>query len=277
MHVDTEFSLPEGPKHLPAGRKAQIVAYVNSVDEVTVASLASEFGVSQYTIRRDLDELDRLGFLIRTYGGAVSALSTAVPDSGFDIRVRTQARSKDRIGYLASRLVVDNTAIIINSGTTTLAMVRHLKDHRDLTVTTNNLRLPMEIDERTCRELHVLGGQARLISQATLGPVSLRIQDPDDIDIWCHTAFIGVGALSSSFGYSTSNPREAAMMAEMMERAQRVVVLADATKFNVELFAKIGPLSVADVLVTEEVPPAALADALADSGVEVITGEPTSS
>lgn len=260
-------------KLLPAGRKAQIVAYVNSVDEATVAKLAEQFSVSQYTIRRDLDELDRQGFLIRTHGGAVSALATAVPDSGFDIRLRTQARAKDHIGQLASRLVEDNTAIIINSGTTALSLARNLVDHRDLTVVTNNLRLPMEINEDACRELHLFGGQIRLLSQATLGPVSLRVRDLDDIPIWCQTAFIGVGAVSSSFGYSTSNPREAAMMAEMMDAAQTVVILADSCKFEEGLFARIAPLAAANILVSETAPPPALQAALDEAEVQVIYDE----
>lgn len=259
-----------GARRLPAGRKAELAAYVAEVGEVTVAQLAERFDVSADTIRRDLDRLDADGVVIRTHGGAVHPSGFAKPDSALDLRLRLQSRAKEAIGALAATLVEDNTAILINSGTTALALVRELRNHRELTIATNNLRLPAEIHPEVCRDLYMFGGTVRFVSQATVGPVSFR-QPEGELDVRCDLALIGVGALAVDQGLSTSNLAEASMMSSMIRRAERVAILADSSKFDRRLFARIADLGVADYLVTEKAPTGDLARALADGGVEVLT------
>lgn len=268
-----EHSGASSPKRLPATRKAELVAYANETGEVTVQELADRFNVSVDTIRRDLDQLDSEGKLIRTHGGALSPSSFPKPDSGLDLRLRVQAEAKNTIGRLASALVSDNSSIMINSGTTSLALVRHLAAHTDLTIATNNLRLPGEIRQEIIRDLYVFGGSARLISQATVGPIVLHTPDGrSEVDIACDIAFIGVGAVSVEQGFSTSNLGEAAMMAAMMKGAARVAIMADSSKFGQRLFAKVADLSGADYLITERYPEPHLAAALAEADVKVIAG-----
>lgn len=258
-------------RRLPAGRKAELAAYVSEAGEVTVARLAEHFDVSPDTIRRDLDQLDADGVLIRTHGGAVSLTANPRPDTGLDVRLRLRADAKDVIGQLAATLVEDNAALMVNGGTTTLALARHLRDRRDLTIATNSLRLPAEISPQSVRDLYVFGGTVRLSAQATVGPVGIPMSvSGGDLDIRCDLAFVGVGAVSQDSGYSTSNLSEASMMSEMMSRASRVAVLADSSKFGRRLFAQIAELDRADYLVTEVAPPDALQDALDKAGVQVL-------
>lgn len=262
---------PGGPRRLPAGRKAELAAFVADVGEVTVAQLAERFAVSPDTIRRDLDRLDADGVVIRTHGGAVSPSGFARPDSELDVRERLQTEAKDQIGALAAGLVEDNSAIVINSGTTALALVRHLRDHRELTIATNNLRLPSEIRPDVCRDLYLFGGTVRFVSQSIVGPVNFRAtENQSEVEIRSDIAFIGVGAISADQGISTSNLAEAAMMASMMSHSALVAVLADSSKFERHLFARIGPLSACDVLVTEKAPTGSLARALERAEVRVL-------
>jgi DeoR/GlpR family transcriptional regulator of sugar metabolism len=266
-------SLPEstGPRRLPAGRKAELAAYVAEAGEVTVARLAEHFEVSADTIRRDLDQLDADGVLIRTHGGAMGKVALQRPDADLDVRIRLRADAKDTIGRLASTLVEDNATLMVYGGTTTLALARHLRGRRALTIATNSLRLPAEIPPKVIHDLYVFGGQVRLNAQATVGPVAIPTSTGDgDLSIQCDLAFIGVGAVSAESGYSTSSIAEAAMMNQMMDRASRVVVLADSSKFGRRLFAQIAELGRADFLVTETAPPAALATALDHAGVRVL-------
>lgn len=261
-----------GPRRLPAGRKADLAAYVSKVGEITVAKLAERFDVSLDTIRRDLDQLDADGVLIRTHGGALSPSAQPRPDTGLDVRSRVQTVAKDRIGALAAGLVEDRSAILINAGTTTLAVARHLQDHRDLTVATNNLLLPSEIPPAAIRDLYLLGGAVRISAQATVGPVVFAESlNGNEVEIQCDLALITVGAVATGAGYSTSNLGEAAMMREMMERATRVAVLADSSKFGRRLFAQVADLGRADFLVTDAMPPPELADELAQGNVTVLT------
>ena len=275
MHMSASTELDaegEGSaRRLPAGRKAELAAHVAEMGQVTVARLAKRFDVSADTIRRDLDQLDADGVLIRTHGGAVSLTSFPRPDTGLDVRARVQASAKDRIGTLAASIVPDGSSLLINAGTTTLALVRHLGDHRDLTIATNSLAIPAEISPKAMRDLYVFGGAVRLSAQATVGPIAFpQLPSRSEVDIHCDIALICVGAVSHDSGYSTSNLGEAAMMNEMMGRAARVAVLADSTKFGRRLFAQVAELGRADWFITDTAPPEDLAEALRLAGVEVL-------
>lgn len=259
-------------KRLPAGRKADLIGYVNREGQVTVAKLAKHFGVSTDTIRRDLDTLDSDGLLLRTHGGAVSMAAGTRPDTDLDLRLHVQAAAKEAIGRLAADLIEEGSVIMLNGGSTTLSVARHLRKGSNLTIATNNLRIPAEISPAVFRDLYLFGGQVRAVSQTTAGPVSLPLgSGGGDIEVQCDIAFIGVGAVSVSGGYHTSNIGDAAMIAEMMSRSSRVAVLADSTKFDRTLFARVAPLSAADYFVTDMEPPRELAAALRESRVKIIT------
>ncbi|WP_051807266.1 DeoR/GlpR family DNA-binding transcription regulator [Actinoplanes subtropicus] len=268
MSVDKD----DRQRHLPAGRKAQLAAYVAETGQVTVSELAERFGVSIDTVRRDLDQLAADGSLVRTYGGAVS-LSTVsrTTDRAVDQRLTVQEQEKEKIAALAAALVEDGSTIMINGGTTTLALARNLGQHRDLTVATNNLLLPGALPPSAVRDIYVFGGAVRALTLATIGPVSFRATTGADLDISCDLALIGVGAVSADAGYTTSNLAEAAMMQEMISRAARVAILADSSKFGRRLFAQVSELGAADYLITDTAPPPDLRDALAASGVELLT------
>ncbi|VEG29438.1 DeoR/GlpR family DNA-binding transcription regulator [Actinomyces howellii] len=258
---------------LPAGRKAQVASYVNRLGQVTVTALAAHFEVSPDTIRRDLDQLDSEGLLIRMHGGAMSTSALPWHDTPLSDRARLQASQKDRIGQVAADLVQDGNVLFVNGGTTALALVHHLSERSELIIATNNLSLPAEISAEACRDVYVIGGHVRLSGQVTIGPVAFAsaISGVEN-DIHVDLALIGVGAVDGE-GFSTSNLDEAAMLAQMAARARRVAVLADSTKLDRRLFAAIGPLSMADYLVTNEDPAPRLAAALAEHGVEVLTPE----
>lgn len=259
-------------RHLPAGRRADLADYVSASGQVTVAMLAERYGVSIDTIRRDLDQLDAEGVLVRTHGGAVSATTTPRTDRGLDVRLHMQAEEKERIAEVAASLIPDGAVIMLNAGTTTLAVARHLRNHRELTIATNNLRIPAEISPKVFRDLYVFGGSVRSITQATTGPISLKVSaGGGEIDLQCDLALIAVGAVSPVGGYSTSNLGDAAMMAEMMSRASRVAVLADSSKFGRRLFAQVADLGRADYFITDAAPPAELEEALRQNDVEILT------
>mgnify|MGYP000556427126 CR=1 FL=1 len=103
----------DAASRLPASRKAEVAAYVNRLGQVTVSALAERFGVSADTIRRDLDQLDSDGQLIRTHGGAMSTSAVPWHDTSLDDRSRLQAAQKDTIGRLTSDLVVDGNVLFI--------------------------------------------------------------------------------------------------------------------------------------------------------------------
>ena len=261
----------ERQRRLPAGRKAQLAAYVADTGQVTVGELAERFGVSIDTVRRDLDQLSADGVLVRTYGGAVSLSTIPRTDSAVDQRLTQQEDEKEKIAALAAALVQDGSTIMINGGTTTLALARSLRQHRDLTVATNNLLVPAALPPTAIRDIYVFGGAVRSLTLATIGPVSFRAGSGAELDVSCDLALIGVGAVAADAGYMTSNLAEAAMMQEMISRAARVAILADSSKFGRRLFAQVSELGSADYLITDAMPPPDLRDALTANAVELIT------
>lgn len=260
-----------GSRHLPAGRRAALLEFLGTTGQLTVAQLSERFDVSIDTIRRDLDLLDAEGLLVRTHGGAVSVAAHPRSDRAMDVRMRMQTQEKEAIAEVAARLVPDGAVVMLNGGTTTLAVVRHLSDHRELTIATNNLRIPSEVPTKAVRDLYVFGGAVRTVAQTTTGPVSFQLTPGgEQLEVQADLAIIGVGAVSAT-GYSTSNLGDAAMMAEMMSHASRVAILADSTKFGRRLFAQIAELGRADWFVSEVEPGPELAAALRAAHVEILT------
>lgn len=263
------------PPRLPARRKDELAAYVNKVGEVTVAELAEQFDVSVDTARRDLDELAAGGVLKRTHGGAVRNASLSRAETPFPDRMRVHGAAKRRIGELAVTLIEDGQTILLNAGTTTLAVLPHLAGRRNLTVVTNNLSAPVEVPPECARDVYLLGGNVRRGSQVTVGPVEFPGTDGHRSHrIRADIALISIGGVAEDLGYSTSNLYEARMMFEMMQSSQLVVVLADASKFDRTMFAQVAELSAADVLITDGPVPDHLAEALAAAQVRVmVAGE----
>ncbi|HTW09076.1 MAG TPA: DeoR/GlpR family DNA-binding transcription regulator [Acidimicrobiales bacterium] len=259
---------------LPARRRADLVKFVEEHGHATVSVLAEALDVSGDTVRRDLQYLDQQGVLVRSFGGVARRDELARFDPPFLARTRANSDAKAAIGRLAATLVSDRQTLIINGGTTTLALARALKGKKDLTVVTNNLHLPDNIPADAVSQLHILGGQFRMRSFATLGPIELPDAQGGRTHVFhADLAFIGVGGVSEEGGFTGGDLRESSAIRHMMERAERVVVLADSSKFGRTAFAHIGPLSVADVIITETAPSAAVRAALTESGVDLLVPE----
>lgn len=260
----------EAPRtaHLPARRRADLVAFIQERGQATITELAEAFAVSVDTVRRDLDQLASRGLVARTHGGAVPSGELATADVPMADRLNERREAKEAIAGTAAELVRDNETLIVNGGTTALAAVSALGGSRGLTLLTNNLRVPGVIPPRAVQDVFVLGGNCRTSSLVTIGPVRF----PDLAGVNADTALIAVGGVAES-GLSVSNIPEAQMIKEMMDAAQRVVVLADSSKFDRRSLALICPLARIDTLVTDQSPGEPLAGALEKAGVTVVVPE----
>jgi len=260
---------------LPALRKDEVVAYVAEMGEVTVTELARRFGVSADTVRRDLDELAAVGRLKRTHGGALRNDPLSSMEISLTERLSVHDTAKSRIGEVAATLVEDGQTLLLNGGTTTLAVLPHLAQRRNLTLVTNNLWAPGRVPRECARDVYLIGGTVRLTAQVTLGPVEFAgASGSSSHRIHADIALVSVGGVAPGMGYSTSNLQEARMLCEMMSSSRQVVVLADRSKFGTRTFAQIAPLDAADIVVTDPPVDAEVAEALAMAGVTVMaTGD----
>lgn len=254
---------------LPAGRREQIATLAAASPAVSVRALAARFGVSSDTVRRDLDQLAAEGRLVRTHGGAMGLATTQGTD-GPNFLDTALTPAKSEVGALAARLVADGAVLMINAGATPVAAVRALRGRSDLTIVTNNLLIPPAIPPGSCRSMYVLGGEVRLEGQSTVGSVSRQLAG-SGLDVRADLALISVGGVTVERGYSVADLPEATMMHEMLARAAKVAVLADASKFGRQLFANVAELGEADYFISDVEPPGELRAALLAQGVEIMT------
>jgi len=266
--------MPNRAPRLPARRKDELAAFVAESGQVTVNELAEHFDVSVDTVRRDLDELAAEGRVKRTHGGAVRTSPLSRTETSFVDRMNVEDEAKNRIGEAAAALIQDGQTILLNGGTTALALLPHLAARRNLTLVTNNLWAPGKLPAECVRDVYLLGGTVRMTSQVTLGPVEFAgTSGSRSHRIHADVALISVGGVAAGLGYSTSNLQEARMMFEMMQSSRQVVVLADHSKFARSTFAQVADLEVADILVTDRAPDDETAEALAAAEVRVLVAE----
>jgi DeoR family transcriptional regulator of aga operon len=210
---------------------------------VTVADLAGELRVSDATVRRDLQALGEQRLLERSHGGAV-AHGTA---HELPVRYRTgRSDEKRRIARAAAELVTDGIAIALTGGTTTTEVARMLVARQDLTVVTNALNIAVELAVRPDLKLIVTGGVARSASYELVGSLA----DATLRGLYVDLAFVGVDGVDAERGLTTQNEVEATTNRALMARANRTVVVADASKLGRVAFAQIAGIGDADELIT---------------------------
>ncbi|MHB1782017.1 MAG: DeoR/GlpR family DNA-binding transcription regulator [Acidimicrobiales bacterium] len=183
----------------------------------------------------------------------------------FVSRVAMNGAAKERIGIAAAQYVLSSQSVLINGGTTTLAAVRAFGGKHDLTVVTNNLRVPMELPHGVTRDVYLLGGSCLLPLMCTIGPVGFAGTGSISVDV----ALIGVGGVAAA-GPSTSRLVEAQLMREMISASRSVIVLADASKLGLMLFAQLCDWQLVSTLITDAEPPPDISSALKEANVEVV-------
>lgn len=250
---------------LPAARQARLLALVQDRGQATVMELGALLDVSRDTVRRDLHALEARGLLVRTYGGAIANERMVRTETSLGSRMDAHAEAKRRIATAAAALVRDGETLILNGGSSTFAFAAALGSHRNLTLVTNNLRIPPAVPDGAVQATYIMGGTYWAVSQVTIGPIGLPGIAGFDVD----TAVIGVTGISA-VGLSMGRLDEASETAGMIGAAKRTIVVADASKFGVTAFARIAPFEHIQHLVTDAAPSGAIAEALEAANVQVL-------
>jgi DeoR family transcriptional regulator, fructose operon transcriptional repressor len=257
---------------LPARRRFELIRLAQRQGQLSVADLSSQFGVSSDTIRRDLDLLSLRGFVRRIHGGAVPADYLGQGDPAAAPWVDSRIAEKTRIAQCASELIQDGENLILNGGSTTRLFAFELGGKRNLTVVTNALGIPDAVPRQAVRDVIVLGGEYRVESHTTVGPVTFS----GAISVSADSAILAVGGLTQD-GIFTGLLQDASMTASMIAVARRTIVLVDSAQFNHPLLAHIATLDRIDILVTDAEPPRELLGALEELEVQVLVAPPLNS
>lgn len=244
-------------------RQAVILEEARRTGAVRVSELVARLGVSDMTIRRDLDVLAGRGLVEKVYGGATANRGVSTDEPGFEAKSEQQQAQKEAIAKLAATLVRPGTAIGISAGTTTWTFARALGAIPGLTIVTNSIRVAdvLRKPERTV----VLTGGVRTPSDALVGGVavaSLRRLHLDQV-------FLGVHGMADEAGFTTPNLEESETNRALVEAGRELVVLADQTKWGIVGISTIADLEEADIVVTDDGLPAVARETLAERAGEL--------
>ncbi len=245
-------------------RRQEIALVVRQNGRGDVTALADRFEVTPETIRRDLTDLEQRNVLRRVHGGAIP-IERFRAEPAIAEKVASMATEKARIASAALPFVPDQGTVLLDAGTTTLALAR-VFPHLHLTVFTNSAPVAVELATRPDVQLYLVGGRVRGRTLAHVGDWALRALAEVRVDV----AFVGTNGLSAERGLSTPDPAEAAVKREMCRAAQQVVVLSDHTKIGEESAVRFAPIDQVDVLVTDTGLAATDREALEEAGVEVV-------
>lgn len=213
---------------------------------VDVTDLSQEFDVSLVTIRKDLKVLEEKNLLFRSHGRAFLS-NPYTTDYPVNFKKQLNTDEKVRIAIHAGQILKPHDSIIIASGTSVIEFAKHLKPHESLTVLTASLETAIILSENPNIEVIQLGGIVRRTSSSVVGPISEKM-----ISEFTFTKlFLGVDGIDLDYGLTTTNSMEASLNKEMIKAAQKIIVLADSSKFGKKGFGRICGLDEVDQIITD--------------------------
>ncbi|WKB82288.1 DeoR/GlpR family DNA-binding transcription regulator [Cellulophaga lytica] len=231
---------------------------------VEVVDLCEQLNVSAVTIRKDLRLLEEKGLLFRTHGGA-SLENPYINERAVDEKEKISVEEKNGIAQTASTLIDENDSIMIASGTTVQALAKFIQSKKKLTVITSSLHVVLHLIHNKDIQILQLGGYVRHNSASVIGNYALQILD----NISCSKFFLGVDGIDLEYGLSTSSLEEAQLNRKMLGAAQKIIVLADSSKFGKKSFAKICNLQQIDEIITDSGIAPSMVKNLENKGVKV--------
>ena len=247
-----------------ADRRNEIVALINRQGTVNNRELMERFGISIETVRRDLDYLEKNGYLRKVYGGAVISNSLK-SEPEYHRRTQVQFREKSAIAAVAASMILPGDAVYLGVGTTVQAMISHMKNAGENTVFTNALRTAVELSERHNCQAILPGGTLRAQELTLSGTPAEENFSAFHVDKAC----IGLGGISS-VGVTDFHVEEAKIHRLMVHHAREAIVLADSAKLGFCAMVKVCSLEEIDTVITDSAASPRAVKELEDAGVRVL-------
>lgn len=230
-------------------RKNEILRKLRNEQRVLVSELAEYYHVTEETIRRDLDKLEREGYATKTYGGAILGNSTKT-DLSYTIRNKTNVEAKNDIADRVVSLIEDGEHLMLDDSSTSLYIAKKLKEKKNLTVITNSVELVMELADVEGWTVMLTGGRLKPDSLALVGQQTQAMLRTFHVDT---TIFSGKG-IDPNAGVTDSSEFHAETKQSMLAAAKRRILALDSSKFNKISFVRITDLTGVDLIVTNEKP-----------------------
>ena len=228
-------------------RRKIIMSILQENNSVMVPEMSKKFNVTEETIRRDLEKLEKEGLLKRTYGGAVINENTNV-DLPLNIREVTNIEGKQAIGLKVAEYIEDGDTILLDSSSTALAVASKIKNKRKITVITNSVKIVLELaDAKDCRVIST-GGTLRENAMSFVGHMAEEVITQYNVD----KAVVCCKGVDKVKAVTESNEMEAEMKKTMIKSADKVMLVVDHTKFDKVAFVKMINFEQVNILFTDE-------------------------
>lgn len=231
---------------LPAERRERIVVEILRRHTVTIPELARQFGVSEMTIRRDLRALEQSGLVESVYGGATTPTISPF-ELSYSKREQMEVEAKRAIGFAAAQLIDDGDVIALDGSTTTLQVARNLHQRGNITVFTNGIKVATELAHRPGIRTILTGGEL-YHSVSLVGVFARSTFEKVRVD----KLFLSVTGISEDLGLSGPSDQDADVKSAMIAAADRVILLADHTKFGRRSYVRVALLDAVHTIVTDD-------------------------
>jgi DeoR/GlpR family transcriptional regulator of sugar metabolism len=234
---------------LATQRKAAMLRELSTQGAIRIADLADTLGVTEVTIRRDVDQLVQQGLVEKVHGGVTAIGFGSTTEPSFDKTSHLHTQAKSDVARAAAQLVQSGHAVALMGGSTVHALARALVDIPRLTVVTNSIPISnlYSKEPRSGRTVFLAGGE-RTPTDSLVGALTIAAFREINVDL----AFIGTHGMATDGGFSSPNMLEAEVNREVMKNASETVILADHSKWGIRGFSSFGDLSVPDVVVVDD-------------------------
>ncbi len=236
--------------------------------KVMVSQLSRDLKVTEETIRRDLEKLEKSGFLTRTHGGAVLNAERVSENIDYPMRALHNHAEKEIMGRLAVSVIPERATISTDASSTVMEAVRLLKDRPEITLLTNSVQIIRELSQASLTIMST-GGRVNRSTFSMQGKMVRKALEDYHVDI----ALISCKALQLGAGIFDSNEEEGELKKLMTCRGQKIILLADHSKFDRVAFVKILDLEDLDVLITDREPAPAWREFCQEKGIQLLYPE----
>ncbi len=230
-------------------RRNLILEKLQEEKRVVVGELSQLYGVSEETIRRDLDKLDKDGLAVKSYGGAVINENTSI-DMPFNIRKKRNVSGKQKIAELVAAQINDGDHIILDASTTAVFIAKAIKQKSNLTVITNSIEIIIELSDVSDWNIISSGGSLKEGYLALVGPHAIEGLSSYNVE----KAVMSCKGIDIEKGITDGNEQFSQAKQTMQKVAKQSILAVDSSKFGEVAFSKICDINKIQMVVTDEKP-----------------------
>ncbi len=250
-------------------RRNKILSRLKAEKHVVVSELAKQFDVSEETIRRDLDKMEKEGMVVKSYGGAVLSENSAA-ELPFVVRKRSNVAEKQVIADIVASLIEDGDSLILDASSTAVFIAQKLKSKKNITLITNSVEVLMELSDVSGWRILSTGGTLKEDSCALIGPSAENMLSAYHVG----KVIISCKGVDEDGGFSDSNDNHASLKRRMLACGAQKIFAVDSSKFGKRSFIEISGFDGIDAVITDKRPPDHWVKLLASHGVEILSPEP---